>query len=78
MNDAIAQLGDLTNEWAKNDHVPEMDWARVRSFEFQELLNRRNTLVKRLEGSACVLCKEFDQHVCPSVLLNASESHVYI
>jgi antiviral helicase SKI2 len=78
MNDAIAQLGGLANEWAKNDHVPEVDWARVRSFGFQELLNRRNTLVKRLEGSTCVLCKEFDQHVCPSALSNASESHVYI
>jgi antiviral helicase SKI2 len=78
MNDAIAQLGDLANEWAKNNHVPEVDWARVRSLEFQELLNKRNTLFRRLESSACVLCEEFDQHVCTSTILNASESHIYV
>jgi antiviral helicase SKI2 len=78
MNDAIAQLGDLANEWTKNNHVPEVDWARVRSLEFQDLLNRKNTLAKRLEGSACVLCKEFDQHVCCSTLLNVSVSHISI
>ncbi len=78
MNDAIAQLGDLANEWVKNNHVPEVDWARVRSFEFQELLNRRNTLVKRLEGSACVLCQEFERHVCPSTSFNASASNISV
>ncbi|KAI0004078.1 antiviral helicase [Russula compacta] len=62
MNDAVAQLGALVNEWANNDHVPEVDWARVRSFEFQDLLNRRNTLFKSLEGLTCILCEEFESH----------------
>lgn len=66
MNDTIAQVGIVANEWAHNNHVPEVDWARIRSFEFQERLNRRNTLLRRLEGSACVLCKEFEPHVCPA------------
>jgi len=64
MMDAIAQLGVLANEWDNNNHVPEVDWARMHSLDFQELLNRRNTLVKRLEGLACVLCNEFEPHVC--------------
>jgi len=62
MNDTIAQLGVLANEWANNDHVPEVEWTRIRSFDFQERLNRRNTRLERLEGSACVLCKEFEPH----------------
>lgn len=78
MNNAIAQLGDLTSEWAKNSHIPEVGWARVRALEFQELLNRRNTLVKRLEGSACALCKEFGPHVCPSAIFNGSASNIYV
>lgn len=78
MNNAIAQLGDLTSEWVKNSHVPEVGWARMRALEFQELLNRRNTLVQRLEGSACALCKEFEPHVCLSALFNRSASNMYV
>jgi antiviral helicase SKI2 len=59
MMDAAAQLGVLANEWDNNNHVPEVDWARMHSLDFQEHLNRRNTLVKRLEGLSCVLCEEF-------------------
>ena|SRR6267154_3221432 len=64
MNDTIAQLGVLANEWANINHVPEVDWTRIRSLEFQDRLTRRNTRLKRLEGPACVLCKEFEPHVC--------------
>lgn len=78
MNSAIAQLGELTSEWAKNNHVPEVGWARMRALEFQELLNRRNTLVKRLEGAACALCEEFESHVCPSALFNGSALNIYL
>ena len=76
MNNAIAQLGDLTSEWVRNNQVPEVGWARMRALEFQERLNRRNTLVKRLEGSACALCKEFEPHVCPSALFNGAASNM--
>ncbi|KAH9982737.1 antiviral helicase [Lactifluus volemus] len=62
MQDAISQLGDLASEWASCNHVPEVDWARVRLFDFQELLSRRSTLVERLDGIACILCEEFEQH----------------
>jgi antiviral helicase SKI2 len=68
MRDAISQLGDLANEWASCNHVPEVDWARMRSLDFQELLSRRNTLVKRLDYLACVQCEEFEQHVCLPIL----------
>ena len=70
MTNAITQLGDLVNEWVDNNHVPEVDWARIRSIDFQELLNRRNTALKRLEGLGCVLCETFEPHVCPATLFN--------
>lgn len=76
MNDTIAQLGDLANEWANNDHVPEVDWSRIRSFDFQDRLNRRNTRLNRLEGSACVLCKEFEPHVCPAISFKLSGLYI--
>ncbi|KAI0257289.1 antiviral helicase [Lactifluus subvellereus] len=62
MLDVISQLGDLASEWTSYNRVPEVDWARMRLFDFQELLSRRNTLVQRLDSLACVLCKEFEQH----------------
>ncbi|KAI0308064.1 antiviral helicase [Multifurca ochricompacta] len=62
MQDGITQLGELAKEWANGDHIPEVYWARMRSFDFQELLNRRNTLVKRLEGLTCVSCNNFEEH----------------
>jgi antiviral helicase SKI2 len=68
MRDVISQLGDLANEWASCDHVPEVDWARTRSLDFQELLSRRNMLVERLDCLACVHCEEFEQHVCLPML----------
>lgn len=70
MTAAITQLGDLVNEWVDNDHVPEVDWTRIRSIDFQELLNRRNIALKRLEGLGCVLCETFEPHVCPATLFN--------
>src|SRR6266852_3369187 len=76
MNDTIAQLGILANEWLNNDHVPEVDWTRIRSLDFQERLNRRNTRLKRLEGSACVLCKEFKPHVCSSTFCYISRLYI--
>ena len=76
MNDTIAQLGVLANEWANNDHVSEVDWLRIRSFDFQVRLNRRNTRLERLEGSACVFCKEFGPHVCPATFFNLSGLYI--
>ncbi|KAH9004181.1 antiviral helicase [Lactarius hatsudake] len=60
--EAIGQLENLANEWASSNYIPEADWARVRSFDFQELLSQRNSLSKRLEGISCILCEHFEQH----------------
>ncbi|KAI0001768.1 NUC185 domain-containing protein [Russula vinacea] len=62
MESAIAQLEVLANEWVDNDYVPEVDLSRMRSIDVQELLNKRNTCLRRREGLGCLLCNEFESH----------------
>ncbi|KAJ7103133.1 antiviral helicase [Mycena belliarum] len=62
MREALALLESLVNEWAINNIIPEVDWARMRALDFQDTLRSRNTLVKRLENRACLLCTDFEDH----------------
>ncbi|KII94033.1 hypothetical protein PLICRDRAFT_171718 [Plicaturopsis crispa FD-325 SS-3] len=62
MREAIGSLNDLTKEWATSETIPEVDWSKMRSLDFQEILRTRNALAKRLEGHACTLCGDFDHH----------------
>lgn len=63
MREALASLEALVLEWCKVETIPEVDWARMRSLDFQEALRSRNALVKGLENRACLLCSDFDDHV---------------
>jgi antiviral helicase SKI2 len=60
--DAVRQLENFASECASSSHILEVDWARMRSFDFQELLSQRISLAKRLEGLSCVLCEDFERH----------------
>ncbi|KZV67653.1 antiviral helicase [Peniophora sp. CONT] len=62
MMDAVLSLELLVKEWVAHGALPEHDWSRMRSLDFQELVHRRNQVVKRLDGSACTLCSEFEHH----------------
>ncbi|KAG2022761.1 translation repressor [Coprinopsis cinerea AmutBmut pab1-1] len=62
MRDGIAALKELLKEWVPSGVVPEVDWSRLRAFEFQETLNLRNSSAKRLETFGCRLCGDFAQH----------------
>ena len=70
--EATTQLENLANEYSNSGHIPEVDWARMRVFEFQELLSRRISLARDLEGLSCVLCEDFEQHVRSSTLSDFS------
>ena len=35
----------------------------MRMLEFQEILNRRNSLLTQLDGKQCIACPDFDEHV---------------
>ncbi|KAJ7150328.1 ATP-dependent RNA helicase [Mycena filopes] len=62
MREALALLQDIVNEWSTSAAIPEVDWARMRALDFQDTLRSRNTLVKRLETRACLLCGDFAEH----------------
>lgn len=63
MQNGVSALEGLVNEWSSAKVIPEVDWARMRSLDFQEILASRNAQVKLLGIRACGLCSNFDDHV---------------
>jgi len=76
MNDVVRQLSAILEEWqsgpvgtstsdgnGEERTVPEIDLGKVRSFEFQEDLQKRELVRKGLKGRGCVLCANFEEHV---------------
>lgn len=63
MNNAVATLNEIAKDWATSGSVPEVDWSRIRAFEFQEALKSRNDLAQKLAGKACLSCDNFKDHV---------------
>lgn len=63
MREALKQLQTVACEWISTRDIPEIEWAKMRSLEFQETLQFKNTQVKALANKSCVLCKDFDAHV---------------
>ncbi|GBE77514.1 Putative ATP-dependent RNA helicase [Sparassis crispa] len=62
MQHAIGSLSMVLSDWIASGRIPEVDWSRIRSLDFQETLRSRNELAKRLPGYACILCEDFDDH----------------
>ncbi|KAF7307318.1 ATP-dependent RNA helicase [Mycena indigotica] len=62
MREALALLQGLVDEWNASTVIPEVDWARMRSLEFQETLRARNSRVEKLSGRECLLCGDFERH----------------
>jgi antiviral helicase SKI2 len=63
MNEAIAILSDMASEWTSIGNVPEVEWSKMRSLEFQETLRSRNHLIQKLSTVACTKCADFKDHV---------------
>ncbi|KAF8915101.1 antiviral helicase [Mucidula mucida] len=63
MRQAIENLGTIVNEWrTSGGSIPEVEWGRGRSLEFQETLKARNSTVQRLQNQSCISCPSFDAH----------------
>ncbi|KAL5534027.1 hypothetical protein ACEPAG_487 [Sanghuangporus baumii] len=62
MNNAVSALNENAREWAESRSVPEVDWSRIRAFEFQEALKARNDLAEKLTGRVCLSCDSFKDH----------------
>ena len=70
MKEAAGFLDIITRGWASTEPrvIPEIDWSRMRSLDFQEALQSRRGMEKRLENRACKLCADFEGHVSPFFL----------
>ncbi|KAH7915723.1 ATP-dependent RNA helicase [Hygrophoropsis aurantiaca] len=55
-------LETLVQSWASAKIVPEADWGRMRTLEFQETLRARNELAQRCSSCSCGLCDNFREH----------------
>lgn len=73
MTDVILELDYLVKEWTSTGAVPEVDWSRMRSLDFQETVRARDRLLSRNQNPACVLCADFDHHVRVVVPCSLSE-----
>ncbi|TFK41940.1 ATP-dependent RNA helicase [Crucibulum laeve] len=62
MREGVAALQALVTEWSSQGSIPEVDWSRMRSLEFQDVLRSRNAMEKRLENKGCLLCPDFNEH----------------
>lgn len=63
MREGIAALQALIDEWLPTKSIPEVDWERLRAFEFQENLRLRDSAAQSLEATTCAICPSFDDHV---------------
>jgi len=71
MLDGIKSLSGILQDWLTSQKdIPEVDWSKIRLLDFQETLQRRNTIVKRNSNRGCLQCPSFIPHVC--VLFTAS------
>ncbi|EIN14380.1 antiviral helicase [Punctularia strigosozonata HHB-11173 SS5] len=62
MRDAAVSLASVVEEWITGGCIPEAEWVKMRSLEFQELLRSRDVIAQRLSGRACTLCADFEKH----------------
>ncbi|KIL00999.1 hypothetical protein PAXRUDRAFT_762342 [Paxillus rubicundulus Ve08.2h10] len=60
--EAMAALETAVADWIAAGRVPEVDWGRMRTLEFQEALRARNDISKGLQGYECNLCEHFSDH----------------
>lgn len=61
---AMHSLEVIYEEITSLPDLPEVDWTRIRTFEFQDLLRQRTSLMERIDKFHCPSCPDFDDHVC--------------
>ncbi|KAI9307273.1 NUC185 domain-containing protein [Cunninghamella echinulata] len=59
---AKQEIEVLAND-VQNGNVPEFDWQKIKDIEFQEMLNTKNSLLKRLRVEfQCAKCPDLNDH----------------
>jgi antiviral helicase SKI2 len=70
MREVIKSLAEIVEEWISAGTIPEVEWIRMRSLDFQEVLRARNELARQLDKYTCTLCGDFEHHVSFSRFLS--------
>lgn len=63
MTDTILEIETIVKEWTSTGVVPEVEWSRMRSLDFQEMVRAKDRILSRIQNPACLLCADFDHHV---------------
>jgi hypothetical protein len=84
IRDAVKQLEEITKSWIVDSErgtsdrkIPEVEWRKMRSLEFQETLLSRGALEKANRDRSCLLCPDFDTHVSPFARLGTEVERLY-
>ncbi|PFH52329.1 hypothetical protein AMATHDRAFT_57402 [Amanita thiersii Skay4041] len=62
LNEGIAELKVLIEEWKEHGTIPEVEWGRMRSLEFQDIIRSREDLTRSMSNRSCFSCPEFRDH----------------
>ncbi|KAG8987538.1 hypothetical protein FRB90_003297 [Tulasnella sp. 427] len=62
MQNVAEDLQGLAHGWVSNGSIPEVDWSKIKTLEFQDTLKSRQSFLARLEGKTCLTCPDFDKH----------------
>jgi antiviral helicase SKI2 len=63
MNSTIEQLSSIADDFVEENVIPEVDWTKMRSIEFQDALKSRRNLVKQQKRIDCTPYEHFDAQV---------------
>lgn len=64
LNAGLSQLKELATEWKDRlANLPEAEWSRMRSLDFQDALRIQEALVRKLDTYDCVHDPEFEEKV---------------
>lgn len=63
INECVGGMIEMYTQLSAEEKLPEVDWSRIRSIDFQESLRHRNNLSTRIPKLECTLCGDFEEHV---------------
>lgn len=83
MRETVKLLEEIVRSWVVDSEgepsdrkIPEVDWGKMRSLDFQETLQYRAVLVEINHNRTCLLCPDFDIHVSSFAWLGTGFEYV--
>jgi antiviral helicase SKI2 len=83
MRETVKCLEEILGSWAVDAggessyrKIPEVDWRKMRSLNFQEALQSRGALEKKNSNRSCLICPDFDVHVSLSAYPGPDDEYV--